>query len=725
MSGGAADRGDHYFALPPGTRLMEYEIEAVLGHGGFGITYLARDTLLEEQVAIKEYLPNEMAVRISDATVRAKSEGDRGDFETGLKAFLEEARLMARFRHANIVHVRRFFEMHGTGYIVLNYERGGTLATRLEAGPPPEAELRKWIDGILDGLDSVHDQAALHRDLKPNNVIIREDGSPVLIDFGAARDFKGRRSRSITAIATPGYSPPEQYGVGGQQGPWTDFYALGAILYRAVAGHPPIDSLRRLRKDGLTPAETVAKGRYDAKLLRTIDWMLKVDEAERPSSVAQVREALGGGAIPKTADPVTPHEPGRFRKWLVAAMLVGFTAAAAAGWFAYDAHRKELARLEAIRQAALRQELVDAKFDKVALDRFVAACGPTCAPDMANEAKARLALVAAEEAAYREAAGDRVKLRAFADGCKACILQADARRDADEIDRREREALLARLTKQLDDAGYNRQALERFVAECGTGCPANLRAQAQTRLDAERAEAQAYRSGYESADRLRAYLRDCRACAWRTEAEAQIARLDRLQRDADRRDYSNRLSNAGYDKAALNRFVTACVQPACPLDLRNDARATLELLDNEERIYNDAFFSIDQLRSYLRNCRACAYRAAAESQIASLEEQDRRAKRGISIAIGKKGGGIHWEAAWNYPDVESAKNYVTTRCQRQVSSCRVVWGEGPTCIALAYVGNGWATRGGDTSAAARDAALSACRSVNKESCRLAGSWCNS
>ncbi len=727
-SGGGSGRNDHYFALPPGTRLMEYEIESVLGHGGFGITYLARDTLLEEQVAIKEYLPNEMAIRISDATVRAKSEGDRSDFETGLKSFLEEARLMARFRHGNIVHVRRFFEMHGTGYIVLNYERGGTLASRLDAGPPPEADLRKWIDGILDGLDAVHQQAALHRDLKPNNVIVREDGSPVLIDFGAARDFKGRRSRSITAIATPGYSPPEQYGVGGQQGPWTDFYALGAILYRAVSGNPPIDSLRRLRNDALVPAETVAKGRYDAKLLRTIDWMLKVDEAERPTSVAEVRDALKGAAIPKTggrADaPAAAASPSR-RKWLVAAMLLVSVAAAAGGYGFYDARQKEVARLEAERQVTLRQQLAEAKFDKAALDRFVAACGARCAPEMAAEAKTRLDTIAAEEAAYREAAGDKAKLRAFADACKACGLQADARRDADEIDRREREAQMARLTRRLEEVAYNRAALERFLSECGPTCPDTLRAQAQAKLDLERSETLLFRNASEDAERLRAYVRDCRICAYKSDAETQLARLDRLRREAERRDYTNRLSAAGYDRSALNRFITACIQPACPLDLRNDARGTLELLDNEERSYQAADGDVDSLRAFLRSCRACVQKLTAQARIATLEEEEKRSKRGIAIAMGKKGSGLHWEAAWNYPDVDSAKNLVMSRCKRQVKTCQVAWGQGPTCIALAYVGNGWATRGGDTSAEARDAAMAACRSVNKEACKLAGSWCNS
>jgi hypothetical protein len=299
---------------------MEFKIESVLGHGGFGITYRALDTVLRETVALKEFFPNELAGRVSTATVRAKSEADRADFEDGLDAFIEEARLITRFRHPNIVHVRRFFEMHETGYIVLDYERGQTLSKRLEAGTLPEAELRALLAGMLDGLDAVHTHAILHRDLKPSNVILREDGTPVLIDFGAARDFKERHSRSITAIAAPGYSPPEQYGVGGQQGPWTDIYALGAIAYRCVTGAAPPDSLRRLRNDPMVPAVKAAAGKYTPALLRTIDWMLALDEADRPASAAEVRKALGGGRIKASAKTT--------RTAAIAASLAGVVALA-------------------------------------------------------------------------------------------------------------------------------------------------------------------------------------------------------------------------------------------------------------------------------------------------------------------------------------------------------------------------------------------------------------
>jgi serine/threonine protein kinase len=291
-SGSPSGKGGHYFALSPGTKLLEYEIEDLLGHGGFGITYRALDTVLRQSVAIKEYLPNDIAVRVSDATVKPKSDGDEDDFQSGLRSFLEEARVITRFRHSNIVRVRRFFELHGTGYIALDYEQGQTLSRRLSSGSVPEAELLHILHGIIDGLENIHEEAVLHRDLKPSNIILRDDGTPVLIDFGAARDFRDRHSRSITAIAAPGYSPPEQYGVGGQQGPWTDIYALGAIAYKCVTGNAPPDSLRRLRSDPLVSAVKAANGKYDRELLRTIDWMLSIEESKRPSSVQVVRNHL-------------------------------------------------------------------------------------------------------------------------------------------------------------------------------------------------------------------------------------------------------------------------------------------------------------------------------------------------------------------------------------------------------------------------------------------------
>jgi hypothetical protein len=284
----------HDFALPAGAKLFEFEIEWVVGYTSFGGTYRATDRLLREAVAIKEYLPNEFAVRLPDGAVRAKSDEKQEEFKTGLEAFLEEARVMALFRDDHIVRVRRYFEMNGTGYIVLDLEQGQTLSQLVEDGPLPAAEFLEIFSAMLDGVEVIHDRAILHNDLKPNNVMLRDDGSVVITDFGAARDF----SSSYVTAAASSYSPPEQHAVGGHQGPWSDLYALGAIAYRCITGSAPPDSPQRLHNDPYVPAAIAAARTYDSALLSAIDWMLKVEKADRPRSVAQVRLAMRTGIIP-------------------------------------------------------------------------------------------------------------------------------------------------------------------------------------------------------------------------------------------------------------------------------------------------------------------------------------------------------------------------------------------------------------------------------------------
>ena len=202
--------GAHGYGLPNGTQLQEFRIEKVLGHGGFGITYLARDTSHDDEaVAIKEYLPAELAMRVSNSTVRARSPSDQKMFNDGVFSFLEEARRIARVVHPNIMAVKKFFTMNGTAYIVLEYERGETVKQRAER-PMSEKVVRSILDGVLQGLVAIHGHgsALLHRDIKPANIILSRSRSdreltPVLIDFGAAREFRNRNSRSVTALDRP------------------------------------------------------------------------------------------------------------------------------------------------------------------------------------------------------------------------------------------------------------------------------------------------------------------------------------------------------------------------------------------------------------------------------------------------------------------------------------------------------------------------------------------
>ena len=297
----------HRLALPQGTRIQNFEFHRVLGQGGFGITYLGWNIALDIPVAIKEYLPSDLATRENDMSVVPQSSEASADFKWGLDRFLDEARILARFQHANIVRVHHFFEAHSTAYIVMEYAEGKTLSQFLQRKHTlNEEELKAILYPILDGLEVVHGADFLHRDIKPGNIIIRdEDRSPVLLDFGAARQAIGARSRSVTSIITPGYAPIEQYSSRGDQGPWTDIYALGAVCYHALTGDVPDDATDRVRNDPLTPVAERSVGQASAGFLAATDWALKVDEGDRPQSVGAWRTALSG-KTPGTAKKPRP-----------------------------------------------------------------------------------------------------------------------------------------------------------------------------------------------------------------------------------------------------------------------------------------------------------------------------------------------------------------------------------------------------------------------------------
>ena len=297
---------DHVNALPPGTRFEEYRLDAVLGAGGFGITYRAYDANLDKFVAIKEYLPSEFATRAERYTVVPQSSTDAEDYHWGLNRFLDEARTLARFDHPHLNRVYRFFESNGTAYMVLEYIHGETLADRLSRERHlPEAALQRLLDEVLSGLAVMHEAGYVHRDIKPGNLMLREeDGSAVVLDFGAARQAVGQRSKAITSILTPGYAPIEQYDSKADDvGPWSDIYALGMVAYRCISGIgdgelPDAVTRGRTQRKGqvdLNPAIELGKGRYNSKLLEAIDWAIEVDEDDRPQTVGEWQRALAGG----------------------------------------------------------------------------------------------------------------------------------------------------------------------------------------------------------------------------------------------------------------------------------------------------------------------------------------------------------------------------------------------------------------------------------------------
>lgn len=287
---------DHSQALPPGFVLAEYRIERVLGSGGFGITYLAEDTVLHKKLAIKEYLPVDFALRLRLPDVAARSRGVEDDFRWGLERFLDEARTLARFRHSNLVPVLRFFEAHGTAYMVMEYERGDTLAQlvgELEQAYD-ESSARALLMPLLEGLQVVHEAGFLHRDIKPANIVMRPGGVPVLIDFGAARQAVGGRSRSMTNIVTPRYAPIEQYGVDQNQGPWSDIYGMAAVMHTVLTGEPPPDAVSRVPEDKYRRLAERRLPGFRPGFLAAIDWGLEVFAKDRPQNIAEWRHALDG-----------------------------------------------------------------------------------------------------------------------------------------------------------------------------------------------------------------------------------------------------------------------------------------------------------------------------------------------------------------------------------------------------------------------------------------------
>jgi formylglycine-generating enzyme required for sulfatase activity len=280
--------------LQNGYILSDYRIEGILGQGGFGITYLATDIKLNRQMAIKEYYPREFAVRQGSHTIRAAgNQEDQETFVWGLNRFLEEARILARFEHPNIIAVRRFFEKNGTAYLVMDYCNGKSLDEIIKSDRLLNSyEVDNILYPLLDGLEQIHNANFLHRDIKPANLFIRRDGSPVLLDFGAARHDVVGQSRTLTMLATRNYAAFEQYSTNGRQGPWTDIYGLGATLYRAVTGVKPQDSSDRMLEDTLEPAAKLAYGRFSASLLQAIDAAIAVRPENRPQNIAELRSLL-------------------------------------------------------------------------------------------------------------------------------------------------------------------------------------------------------------------------------------------------------------------------------------------------------------------------------------------------------------------------------------------------------------------------------------------------
>ncbi|MGO4742381.1 serine/threonine protein kinase [Serratia quinivorans] len=283
-------------SLPNGYRFNEFEIKEAIGEGGFGIVYRAYDHQLERTIAIKEYMPTSLAMRNDDLSIGLRGERFGKTFQAGLNSFIQEARLLARFSHPGLLHVLRFWEENGTAYMGTQFYSGTTLKN-LQAQQPEkidEAWIRRLLPPLFSAINTIHQEGYLHRDISLDNIQIQENQLPVLLDFGSARKEIGNLSDETEIMLKPGFAPIEQYteNSDGEQGPWTDIYALGAVLHTLIVGSPPPVSVVRSIEDSYQPLSERRPAGYSLELLRTIDHALALKPEDRPQTIDEMAELL-------------------------------------------------------------------------------------------------------------------------------------------------------------------------------------------------------------------------------------------------------------------------------------------------------------------------------------------------------------------------------------------------------------------------------------------------
>ena len=451
-----------YVALRSGQTIGRYEIVSVLGQGGFGITYRARDIQLGREVAIKEYLPSALAVRQDGATVLPRTTKMADDFGWGRDRFVTEGRTMATLhRVPAIVKVFDFLEANGTAYIVMELLSGETLEDRLKRqGTLTPDEVDRILWPLLDGLEQVHAAGFLHRDIKPANILLNAQGDPTLIDFGAAREAMVGRTSAMTAIFTPGYAAAEQM-TSAKQGPWTDIYGLAATLYHAIAGKTPPSAFDRMLDDGYEPLARLAPKGFPSGLLAGIDAGLAVAARDRPQSIAGWRPILGMTAAPaadatvmmgKAEAPVvarhsvlTPDVPAaaatrpKSRTGLWLALAVVLVAALGGGGYYATAMRgpdPEVVKAKAAADAAeaAKRELAEAN-EKLRAENAEREAKAKSEQEAKARAKQKQEAQEAQEAIRRQAAQDE-RRRIDAELAEKKRLEDEEKKKADE----EREA---------------------------------------------------------------------------------------------------------------------------------------------------------------------------------------------------------------------------------------------------------------------------------------------
>jgi len=295
-------------ALPKAYQLQNYKIAKQLSGGGFSIVYLAHDEN-GVPVAIKEYLPSQLVLREEGSLVQATTAENLATFRYGMKCFFEEGRALAKINHPNVVRVTNFFRANETVYMVMRYERGKTMQDEIQSRKRVirESFIRRVFAELLNGLREVHTHKILHLDIKPANIYIRLDGSPVLLDFGAARQTLTLEKSKLSPMYTPGFASPEQYKNRDLLGPWTDIYSVGATMFSCLAGFAPQAADQRLQNDKLASAKKLWGGQYSDQLLEIIDWCLQLNYMDRPQSVFQLQKAI----LEKFPEPL-PKKPKLF-----------------------------------------------------------------------------------------------------------------------------------------------------------------------------------------------------------------------------------------------------------------------------------------------------------------------------------------------------------------------------------------------------------------------------
>lgn len=283
--------------LQTGTIIDQYMIERELAHGGFSSVYLARQLSDQVQVAIKEYLPRKLAHRTWNNVVVANNADTQQLFVRGRALFVEEAKVLAKLKHHNIVEVINFFHANETVYMVMTYDYGLTLDKVLtrRALKVTEDFLITVFSQLLTGLSVIHDHGILHLDLKPANMLIRADNDPLILDFGAIRRFPGDKQNQRAKVLTAGFSPIEQYDFKSTLGPWTDIYAVGATMRACLDAQIPPSAPDRVKQDMLPPAVKAYKGRFPEYLLNAIDWAMSPFPENRPQNVQALQQVFISG----------------------------------------------------------------------------------------------------------------------------------------------------------------------------------------------------------------------------------------------------------------------------------------------------------------------------------------------------------------------------------------------------------------------------------------------